>query len=464
MAEQKRTFPDTIAIILGIMAVFVLLTWIVPAGTFERTEVDGRELIVPGSYQRVEAAPQGLFALLKAPIRGFVGAAQIIAFVFLVGGSFKILTQTGSVDAGLQSIVRFTERKPQFKRFILPLVIVLFSLAGSTFGMSEETLVFVLLTIPLALALGYDSIVGVAISFVGAGLGFAGAFINPFTIGVAQGIAELPPGSGMGYRILVWLIVTAVGVAYIMRYALRIERDPTRSPVYELDRVRHPEELQGGAKQDFTRRHVWVLLSLAAALALLVVGVSRWGWYIAEIAGLFIGLGIVAGLLGKLSLDEAIEAFKNGAAEMITAALVIGLARGLIVLAEDGRIMDTLLHAVAQASEGLPRTVTVVIMFLLQSSLNFFVPSGSGQAALTMPIMAPLSDLLGISRQTAVLAYQFGDGISNLIIPTSGVTMGVLAIARIPYTIWLRWMLPFFLLLSVLAMLLLLPPVLLFRW
>jgi uncharacterized ion transporter superfamily protein YfcC len=306
--------------------------------------------------------------------------------------------------------------------------------------------------------------VGVAVSFVGAGLGFAGAFINPFTIGVAQSIAELPPKSDMGYRILVWVIITAVEIAYIMRYALRIERDPTRSPVYELDRERHPEELQGGAEQAFTRRDVWVLLSLAAALILLVIGVSQWGWYIAEIAGLFIGLGIVAGLLGKLSLDEAIEAFKDGAGEMITAALVIGLARGLIVIAEDGRIMDTLLQAVAQASEGLPRTITVEIMFLLQSSLNFFVPSGSGQAALTMPIMAPLSDLLGISRQTAVLAYQFGDGISNLIIPTSGVIMGVLAIARIPYSVWLRWMFPFFLILSLLAMLLLLPPVLFFSW
>lgn len=461
---KSRKFPDTLAIILGIMIVFVLLTWIVPAGQFERTSVNGREVIVPGSYERVEAAPQGVGAFFQAPIRGFVSAGQIIAFVFLVGGAFAIVNRTGAIDAGLQNIIAFSKRKPKYKRWIIPLVIVLFSLAGATFGMSEEVLVFVLITIPLALALGYDSITGVAISFVGAGLGFAGAFINPFTIGIAQGIAELPPASGMGFRLIAWCVTTLIGILFIMRYTARIEKDPTASPVYELDQQREQERAASTEPPEFTISRKLVLVALAAALILLVVGVSSWGWYINEIAGLFIALGFVAALLGRLGMDASIEAFKSGAHDMLTAALVIALAKGLIVIAEDGRIIDTILNGIASASEGLPKGATVEIMFLLQTALNFFVPSGSGQAALTMPIMAPLSDLLGISRQTAVLAYQFGDGLSNLIIPTSGVTMGVLAIAKIPYNVWFKWCFPLFLILSLAAMLMLLMPLYVFSW
>jgi uncharacterized ion transporter superfamily protein YfcC len=459
-----KKFPDTLLIILGIMVVFVALTWIVPAGEFERTVINGREVLVPGSYQRVEANPQGLGALLQGPVRGFISAAQIIAFVFLVGGAFGIITKTGAIDAGLQRIINFSQRHPRYRHWILPVVTTLFSLAGATFGMSEEVLVFVLITIPLALALGYDSITGIAVSFVGAGLGFAGAFINPFTIGVAQGIAELPPASGMGYRLFVWGVTTTIGIAYIMRYALKLERDPTLSPVYELDRSRDQGQLGNAEQIEFTTAHRYVLLALCAALLLLVYGVGQWGWYINEIAGLFIGLGMVAALISHLNLEASVVAFKDGAKEMMTAALVIAMAKGLIVIAEDGKIIDTLLHTIAGLSEGLPKAVTVEIMFIFQALLNFFVPSGSGQAALTMPIMAPLSDLLGISRQTAVLAFQFGDGLSNLIIPTSGVTMGVLAIAKIPYNVWVKWFLPLFLLLCVACMLMLLPPVLMFEW
>lgn len=459
-----KKFPDTILIILGILLAFIILTWIVPAGEFARTLIDGRTVIEPGTYTRVEPSPQGVGAFFTAPIRGFVEAAQIIGFVFLVGGAFSIVTFTGAVDAGLQRIIHFSRRHPSYKRWILPLVITLFSLGGSTFGMSEETLVFVLITIPLALALGYDSIVGVAIAFVGAGLGFAGAFINPFTIGVAQGIAELPPASGMGYRLIVWAVITLVGIWYVMRYARKVELNKEASPVYEIDQTRDLSAFGSGEELPLNLPRKLVLFALLAALIVLVIGVSNWHWYIDEIAGLFIALGIASALIMRLSGDDAIQAFVNGAKDMMTAALVIGLARGLIVVAEDGKIIDTILNGIAGGTDGLPAYLNVQIMFFFQSFLNFFVPSGSGQAALTMPIMAPLSDLLGISRQTAVLAYQFGDGLSNMIIPTSGILMGILAIAKIPYNVWLKWMLPLFLLLSLVAMLLLIPPAVLFHW
>ena len=451
---QSKQFPDTIVIILAIMAVFIILTWILPAGQFERTALNGRQVIVPGSYTTVDAAPQGIGAFFQAPIKGFISAAQIIAFVFLVGGSFAIITRTGAIDAGLQNIIQLSKRNPAYRKWITPLIITLFSLAGATFGMSEEVLVFILITIPLALALGYDSITGVAISFVGAGLGFAGAFINPFTIGVAQGIAELPPGSGIGFRLLAWVATTVAGIIYIMRYAAKIEKDPSLSPVYHIDSNREHASTTIQS-ESFTQAHKATLLALLITLIVLVIGVSNWDWYINEIAALFVALGFVAAIIGQLTLNASISAFKAGAKDMFTAALVIALAKGLIVIAEEGRIIDTILNGIAQASEGLPRGITVEIMFFLQTALNFFVPSGSGQAALTMPIMAPLSDLLGISRQSAVLAFQFGDGLSNLVIPTSGVTMGVLAIAKIPYNVWLRWCMPLFLLLSAIAMILL---------
>ncbi len=460
---MTRKFPDTLLILMIILLIFVGLTWIIPAGEFDRALKAGREIVVPGTYHRVDPSPQGIGAFFTGPIRGFISAAQIIGFVFLVGGSFNILTRTGAVDAGLQSILRFSQRKPSTKKWIIPLVMILFSLAGATFGMSEETLVFILITIPLAMALGYDSITGLGMAFVGAHIGFAGAFINPFTIGVAQGIADLPPASGVGYRVVVWTILTIVGIVYVMRYAKKVEKQPELSPAFEIDKKRyHPEEKDGSL--DFNLSRKLVLLALFICLAILVYGVSGdWGWYINEIAALFIGLGILAAILGRLSADEAISAFKEGAKDMMTAALVIGLAKGLIVVAQDGKIIDTILNGIASVSSQYG-WLNVELMFVFQSFLNFFVPSGSGQAALTMPIMAPLSDILEVSRQTAVLAFQFGDGLSNMIIPTSGVLMGVLGVAKIPYNIWIKWMLPFFFLLSAIAAILLILPVFFQIW
>lgn len=447
-----RKFPDTLLILTAILLLFVILTHILPAGEFMRTEINGRAVVVPGSYERVAATPQGIADFFTAPIKGFISAAQIIAFVFLVGGAFSLLNRTGAVDAGLQQVVRASKRNPQHRKAVIPVVMILFSLCGATFGMSEEVLVFVLITIPLATALGYDAIVGTAISFVGAGAGFAGAFLNPFTVGIAQGIADLPPFSGIEFRLFAWFLMTAAAIIYVMRYARKTERDPAESLLHGT--MQNYATLAAD-ELPFTVRRKAVLFLLLSTLGVLIYGASRLGWYINEITGLFLALGAGAALIGRLSGEEAAEAFKEGARDMITPALVIAFAKGLIIVAEDGKIIDTVLHALVGLAEGMPRTASAEIMFFLQSGLNFFIPSGSGQAALTMPIMAPLSDLLGLSRQTAVLAYQFGDGLSNMIIPTSGVTMGVLAIAKIRYDLWLRWMFPLFCIMSLLAMLLL---------
>lgn len=460
-----KKIPDTLVLIGIIMLAFALLTWIIPAGQYEYQFIDGRQAAIPGSYHRTGANPQGIWDLLMAPVKGFAGAAQIIGFCFLVGGAFGILNRTGAINAGLYGVIRKYRNRPGNKKVILALLMVLFSVAGATFGMSESVLVFIMITIPLSRALGYDSIVGISVSFLAAGVGFAGALTNPFTIGIAQGIAGIELFSGWEYRLLIWVVLTSTAIFYVLRYAGRIEKQPERSPVYLLDQSRKDE--QEGislADQNYNLRRKIIVWMLFAAILILILGSNLGSWYINEITGLFLALGILSALVYRLPVKEASSAFVSGARDMLTAGLVIAMSKGLLVLATEGRIIDTMLFGLAGAMDGLPRIVSTELMFIFQGILNFFIPSGSGQAALTMPIMAPLSDLIGISRQTAVLCFQMGDGINNMIIPTSGVTMGVLSISGIPYNTWFKWLLPLMLIFFLLVMLLLIPPVVMFSY
>jgi len=440
----------------------IALTWILPAGEYTREQKNNREMVVDGSYREVPSNPQGISDFLIAPIKGFISASQIVGFVFLVGGAFGIINRSGAINEGLKSLIRSTGNSRMSKKIIIPVVMTLFSLAGATFGMSEEVMVFILITIPMALVLGYDSLVGVAIPFIGAGVGFAGAFSNPFTIGVAQEIAGIQLFSGWTYRLVVWALLTTIAIIYVMVYAGKISTQKKISPVLSIDQTR--ESIQGNQEGHFTIRHKIILALLFSGIVFLVVGVSIWDWYINQISGLFIALGILTAFIARIRSKSAVDAFLSGARDMMIAAMVIALTRGILIIATEGKIIDTVLHVFSGLAEGLPSGLSVQIMFFFQGFINFFVPSGSGQAALTMPIMSPLGDLLGISRQTAVLAFQLGDGLFNLIIPTSGVTMGILGIAKIPFSTWLRWMIPLMLFLVLSAMVLLLPPVLYFQW
>lgn len=436
---MPKKSPDALLIISLVLVLFTLLTWVVPAGSYERAEEDGKTRVVADTYTPVESSGQGLADLLTAPVKGFVGASRVIAFVLLVGGAFSMLTATGAIDSGLRAIVRFANEHKTARKLVIPLLMVLFSLAGATFGMSEENLVFILITIPLAQTMGYDAVVGVAIPFLGSAVGFAGAAINPFTLGIAQGIAELPIGSGAAYRWLVWLFFTLTAIAFVMRYVRYLERNPGMGILGKDFHVDLGTPQEAHTEAQFTARHGVVMGLFVAAIGLLMYGSNFLEWYIDEIAALFIALGITAAAVGGLSAGASINAFKKGAADMLPAAIIIGLSRSVLVVAEDGQIIDTLLYAMSELVADLPQAVSVQAMFLVQGLINVFIPSGSGQAAITMPIMVPLSDLLGISRQSAVLAFQFGDGIFNIIIPTSGVTMGVLAVAKIPFGLWIRW-------------------------
>lgn len=459
MRLSKLQMPSVFVLIFTIMLFTALLTWVIPGGKYDREVNDqGREVVIDGTFAFVEGRPQGIFALLKSPLTGIVETAHIIGFILIIGGVFSIIDKTKVVTA---SILRLADRLQDKDRFIIPSGMVLFSVFGAVFGMSEEVIPFVLIFIPLSMALGYDSIVGVCIPFLGAGLGFAGATLNPFTIGIAQGISELPLFSGIIYRLVVWAIVTLVGTWLVMRYAVRIKKNPRHSPVYDLDQKRK-QELHEGSEQllDFTLRHKLILVLFMAMIVIMVVGVMKYHWFIVEIAALFLGMGILSGLIAGLAMNTIADSFVDGAKDLVGAALVVGFARAILVLASEGQIIDTIMYSLSGLISRMHPVLAAQSMFLMQTVLNFFVPSGSGKAALTMPIMAPLSDLIGITRQTAVLAYQLGDGLTNMIIPTSGVTMGVLGVAKIPWQTWAKWLHPIVVILTLLGLVLMIPPVL----
>jgi len=458
MTKAPMKAPNTLMILGSLIVLVAVLSWIVPAGRYERITVDGVERVDPATFRHVERNPQTVADALMAPIRGFVDAALIVGFVLMVGGSFGIVQKTGAIDEAIRSVVRAHARSATVRRLLIPLFMTLFSLAGSVFGMSEEVIPFILIFVPMALALGYDTVTGVAIPFIGAGAGFAGAFLNPFTIGVAQGISGLPLFSGLEYRVIVWVVSTAVAIGFVMRHAARVKVRPEASFTFESDQqTRHSLQTHdSGGRLDL--RHRLVLWVFAASMVVLVVGVLRFKWYIHEIAGLFLAMGIVAGVIGGLSVDDLTGSFTAGARDLVSTGLVIAFSRGILITAQRGGVIDTVLHALSSMIRSFHPIVSAQIMFVVQTFINFFVPSGSGQAALTMPVMAPLSDLIGVSRQTAVLAFQFGDGFSNMIIPTSAVTMSVLTLAKIPWSRWARWVLPLELLFLVVGFALLVPP------
>ncbi|MBN2415560.1 putative basic amino acid antiporter YfcC [bacterium] len=462
MHIERVKIPGAFPLIFIIMTITAMLTWVIPGGRYERTvNQDGREIVVDDTFQLVDRDPQGVFALLQAPIKGIVQTARIIAFILLIGGVFGIIDKTKVITA---SILRAAHRLEERAYLVVPAGMLLFSVFGAVFGMSEEVIPFVLIFIPLALSLGYDSIVGISIPFLGAGLGFAGAMLNPFTIGIAQGIAELPIFSGIGYRCAVWGVVTGAGILMVMRYAAGIKKAPEKSPVYEQDTQRRERLREEEAEQvQFGTGHRLIIGVFFLTIAMTIIGVMRYHWYIDEIAALFLGMGLVSGCIARLSLDEIAGSFIAGARDLVGAALIVGFARGILVIASDGMIIDTVMHALSATISRLHPVFGAQVMFIIQSVLNFFIPSGSGKAALTMPIMTPLADLTGITRQTAVLAYQLGDGLTNMIVPTSGVTMGVLGMAKIEWSVWAKWLYPLVLVLTLIGLVLMVPPVL-FRY
>lgn len=523
----KWKIPHTFTIVFVIIIICAIATWIIPGGEYAREKmlVDGAERTVvdPSSFQNVDNVPQ-TWQIFTAFFSGFTRTSNIIIFILMIGGAFWVLNFTNAINIGIHSFLKTTDKlqhnrilkKIGVNNMILTLVIILFSLFGAIFGMSEETIAFIVIFIPLSISMGYDSVVGVLICYVAAHVGFAGAILNPFTIGIAQGFSGLPTFSGIEYRVIVWCILTTLVIIFTLFYARKVKKHPEKSFMYTLDA--YWREKLGDTPQDrkvvkstiatwlvyfFVTSillycaltmprtiisiggsqynamifpiilalfmpfgfitipksvHSFILSLLFLTIVLLVVGVLGYQWYVMEIAGLFFAMGILSGLAFNMKLDHIIREFLEGCKDIMTAALIVGIAGGIIIILEDGKVIDTILYAISQSMKQTGKEGSVGAMYMIQNLLNIIIPSGSAKAALTIPMMAEFSDIISVHRQITVLAFQFGDGFTNMITPTSGVLIGVLGVARIPYSKWAKFIFPYILILIVIGFLLLLPP------
>ena len=413
---MKVKIPHTYVIIAALLVLCASLTWVLPGGRYV-SGADG----VP-VYESVPNAPQ-TWQLFSAIYHGFVKQAGIIVFILMVGGAFWLLGATGAVSAGIGQFIR---RVGNHEKWVLAGITLLFSLAGAVFGMSEETIPFVGMVVPLVISMGYDAFMGMLIVYAAANVGFSTAFLNPFTVGIAQGMADLPLFSGMGYRIFCWALCTAVLLLFILLYARKSKTGNSAAAV------------SASAPEPLTGRQKAILAILGITVAVLVAGVTRWGWYLPEITGLFLAMGILCGIVAGFPAGRIADELLAGAKDILSAALVVGFASGIIVILQDGHVVDSILHAMQKGLEGKGPVASLSAMYGIQAVINFLIPSASAKAAITIPIMAPFADMVGVSRQAMVLAFQFGDGFTNMLTPTSGVLMAALAMARIPYPEWVK--------------------------
>lgn len=429
---QRRRVPDALVLVFALVVLAQLAGYVLPAGEFER---DGRR-VVPGTWRAVDAEPLPPLAFLTAVPAGLAAAHDIVFFVFLAGGTIGVVRATGAVDALIGAAIGRLASRPGW---LVAGMVGLFALGSSTVGMAEEYMPFVPVLVTLCLALELDAVVAVGIVYVGAGVGYACAALNPFTVLVAQEVAGLPLTSGQPVRWALLVVCAAVGVHHVLRYAARLRADPAASLVADVD---YSSGFELPADVRFTARRAAAAAVLAAGVGLFVHGVAARGWYLAELSAVFLASGLLAAAVGGLGPNRAARAFLKGAAQMTSTALLIGFARAIQVVLSDARVIDTIVDGLAAPLAALPAHAAALGMLAVQTVCNLFIPSGSGQAYVTMPIMAPLADLTGVTRQTAVLAYQFGDGFTNMLVPTNALLMGMLGLARIPYQRWAAFVVP----------------------
>lgn len=441
----EKKVPHTYVIICGMIFLAFLATYLVPAGVYERIKdpLTGRQIIDVTSFRSVPNTPVKLFSLkgfnlFTSIIEGLKQSSAIVFFTFLVCGSFNVIQKTGAIDSAIGKIAL---RVKNTSIVIIPILLFIFSVGGVTMGMAAEAIPFIPLGIMLARAVGYDAMVGMTIIGLGAGVGFVGGFVNPFTVGLAQSIAQLPIYSGMGYRIAVYIVLYLVTCFYIIKYANMIKKDPEKSIVRELE-IKEKSDFNFSDLPKFTISHKLVLLSFFIGFSVIIYGVLKHKWDIEELSGAFLAMAVVSTIVAKRSPSQAACDFLEGAASVAFGALVVGFGRAILLVLQQGQIIDSILFYVSSYISLLPSYIAVLLMYLSQVLTNTLIPSGTGQAAATMPIMAPLSDMLGISRQTAVLAFQYGDGFTSYIIPTGSSIMSYLAVAKISYDKWLKWMGP----------------------
>ncbi|PSU34860.1 YfcC family protein [Photobacterium lutimaris] len=460
---SKFKFPSAYTILMLLTVFMALLTWMIPAGQYqmELNETLGKLVPVVGSYQTVEANPQGIIDILMAPIQGFYDPSDYVAravdvalFVLVIGGFLAVVTETGAIDAGIAGTMK---RLAGREKWMIPILMGLFALGGTVYGMAEETIPFYALLIPVMIAAGYDSIVGVAIIMVGAGIGCLGSTINPFATVIASNAAEISFMEGFALRAVILILGWLLCVFYVMRYAERVKQDPSRSIVAHQhdDNLNHFLHGKQKTTPELTNTRKAVLAIFALTFVVMMWGVSVAGWWMAELSALFIGSSILVGFVGRLSEVEITDSFVNGARDLLGVALIIAIARGLVVVMDNGNITHTILNYAEGLLGGLNEIAFINAIYWVEAVLCLVVPSSSGLAVLSMPVLAPLADFAGVSRELVVTAFQSASGLPNLVTPTSGVVMGGLAIGRVAYSSWLRFIGPLIGILTVMIMLLL---------
>ena len=440
--KKKWKTPHTFVILVAIIIIAAIATYLIPAGEFTRFKdaATGKTLVEAGSYHRIASNPLNPLLIPSAIYTGIVKSASTITFMLIIGGAFEVITSTGALTALCKKLSKTFSKH---KYAVIPVFLTLFSIFGFTMGMSSEVMIFVPIGITLALFLGLDKVTGTAMIALGAAVGFTAGILNPFNVGVAQDIAELPLFSGMAYRIVILVILLAATSAYIIIYAKKVAANPEKSVIYGIQE--DTEYTFEDVSDSIAKSQIAVLVIMAAGFGILIYGLSKKGWYFEEMSGLFIFMGIACGLVSGYGPSRIAKEFGNGAKGIVVGCLIIGIARTVEVILSDAKILDTIVYGIVNIVNVMPGSIKAVGMFICQSLINCVIVSGTGQAAVTMPLMVPVSDLVGISRQTAVLAFQLGDGFSNSVLPMSSSLMGYLAVSKIPYSKWLKFMMPLFL-------------------
>jgi uncharacterized ion transporter superfamily protein YfcC len=431
--------PHTLVLLFGIMVLAWLATWLLPQGAFETAPNEaGRQVVVPGTFttsaERVVLLPWHLFTVVP---RAMADAQAIIFFLLIVGGAISVLRATGTIDALLGWTLRRIGHSPAL---LIVIGTTVFAIGSALLGASTEYIPFAAVLVALCLAMRMDAMTAIGIMVVGYGIGYGVAVLNPYTVIVAQGIAGVPPVSGLGFRLALFVPFVAIGIHHVWAYARRVQADPSASLMAGL--APPPQAAPAAEYPPLDGRRLTIVLLTAVALAAMVYGIPVQRWYLVELGAIWLALAIVAGLVGGLGLDDTAKRFATGASDLAVVALLVGFARSIALLLEDGQVLHTIVHYLSLPLQQVAPAAAAVGMFLMQTVLNFFIPSGSGQAFATMPIMAPLGDVVGVSRQVAVLAFQFGDGFSNMVLPTNIVLMAILGVAGIPYDRWLRFAAP----------------------
>ena len=435
---MKIKVPHTLVLLFGMMVFALFLTYILPQGQFKTIETEeGRSVVIPGSYEKLpEESLLSIWSLFTILPRAFADSQGIIFFVFIIGGALAVIKSTGVIDAFLGKLLEKFGSRPQI---LIVLSMLVFSIGSSTLGMAEEYLPFISVLIALCLGLKMDIVSAVGIMVVGYGIGYGVAAINPFTVIIAQEVAEVPPTSGMWYRLLLLIPFFLVGWHHVQKYAMGVRKDPSKSLMLNVE---NNQDHQETSYPKLTKLHGAIMFFTILALTLIVVGISQWHWYLTELGAVFFGLAVFVTIMSRTNPSEAAKVFGIGASELTMTALLIGFARSIALLLDEGQVLHTIVNALAVPLQKTGPELASVGMYMFQSLLNFFIPSGSGQAFVTMPLMSPIADLTGVSRQIAVLAYQFGDGFTNMFVPTNAVLMGIIGIAGIPYDKWFKFIIP----------------------